>query len=95
MTAKRQSLLKKGVLKKDYSEAAKLMDPHNINQKKLENFAIESAKYATEGKMPHYIFSQNHHVSLYIIIAIVTPPPARRINRTRPANIWDIFLPGK
>ena len=63
MTAKRQSLLKKGVFKKDYSEAIRLLDSHNINQKKLENFAIESAKYATAGKMPHFVFSQNHQVS--------------------------------
>ena len=63
MTAKRQSLLKKGVLKKDYPEAVKLIDPHNINQNKLESFAIESANYATGGKMPHYEFSQNHQVS--------------------------------
>ncbi|KAI6653684.1 Protein-methionine sulfoxide oxidase MICAL3-like [Oopsacas minuta] len=60
MTAKRQSLIKKGVLRKDYSDAIRLTDPHNINQKKLENFAIESAKYATEGKMPHFEFSKTH-----------------------------------
>lgn len=62
MTAKRQSLIKKGVLKKDYAEASRLTDPSNINQSKLESFAIESAKYATDGKMPHFTFSQNHQV---------------------------------
>ncbi len=54
MTAKKQSLLKKGVMKKDYSDSVRLTDPSNVNQELLENFAIESARFATEGKMPHY-----------------------------------------
>ena len=63
MTAKRQSLLKKDVLKRDCGGAGELTDPRNVNQNKLESFAIEAARYATEGKMPHFEFSKNHHVS--------------------------------
>ncbi|XP_060606794.1 F-actin-monooxygenase MICAL3-like [Ruditapes philippinarum] len=61
MTAKKQSLLEKGVLKKDYSDTAVLLSYNNVNQDALANYAKEAADFSTKHMMPHLDFAVNHY----------------------------------
>ncbi|XP_062516077.1 myosin-2 heavy chain-like isoform X2 [Corticium candelabrum] len=56
MTAKRHSLLNKGVLKKDYSDAVQLVASSNVDHGKLYQYAREAAEYVTKKELPHYDF---------------------------------------
>jgi len=47
MTAKKQSLLKKGVLKQDLGERVELLRPDNIDRNMLEAYAREAAEFST------------------------------------------------
>ena len=48
MTAKKQSLLDKKVIRQDYPDAARLLARDNVNFTQLCNFACEAAKFATK-----------------------------------------------
>jgi hypothetical protein len=48
MTAKKQSLLDKGVILRDYPDAARLLARDNVNFTQLCNFACEAAQFATK-----------------------------------------------
>ena len=61
MTAKKQSLLKRGVLIKNEPDTAKLLSNSNINQEALFDYARDAADFATEYKMPHLDFAVNHY----------------------------------
>lgn len=53
MTAKKQSLLEKGVLKKDSQESSQLVHPNNVNFNKLEEYVCEVARHLN---LPHQDF---------------------------------------
>ena len=61
MTAKKQSLIDKGVIKENEADTEKLLSMQNINQDKLFEYAREAADYATDYKMPHLDFAVNHY----------------------------------
>lgn len=61
MTAKKQSLIEKGVIKKDCPDVDSLLASSNVNQKSLQKYATEAALYATEGKLPTEEFALNHN----------------------------------
>jgi hypothetical protein len=61
MTAKKQSLIDKGVIMTNFSDTAKLLSAENINQDKLFDYGREAADYATEYQMPHLDFAVNHY----------------------------------
>lgn len=48
MTAKKPSLLDKGVILQDYPDAARLLARENVNFTQLCNFAKEAARFATK-----------------------------------------------
>jgi len=60
MTAKKQSLLNKGVLLKNQQDPAALLAPDNISQDALFQYAREAADFATKGQLPHLDFAVNH-----------------------------------
>ncbi|XP_041801318.1 F-actin-monooxygenase mical1 [Chelmon rostratus] len=60
MTAKKESLLKKGVIKQDYSDAEELLAPANVDPEALRLYAHDAAHFSTGGKMPDLQFAQNH-----------------------------------
>jgi len=60
MTAKKQSLLNKGVLLKNHPEPSALLAPDNISQEALFQYAREAADFATKGQLPHLDFAVNH-----------------------------------
>nr|XP_040575427.1 F-actin-monooxygenase Mical-like [Lepeophtheirus salmonis] len=61
MTAKKHSLLNKGVIISNESDTAKLLSQSNINQEALFQFAREAADYATDYKLPKLDFAVNHY----------------------------------
>uniref|UniRef100_A0A3Q3LEQ6 Molecule interacting with CasL protein 1 n=1 Tax=Mastacembelus armatus TaxID=205130 RepID=A0A3Q3LEQ6_9TELE len=60
MTAKKKSLLKKGVIKQDYSDAEELLAPANVDPDALCHYAYDAAYFSTGGKLPDLQFAQNH-----------------------------------
>lgn len=61
MTAKKQSLLDKGVLKRDYADTMMLLARDNVNQDALCNYAREAADFSTNHQLPHLDFAFNHY----------------------------------
>uniref|UniRef100_A0A672YPZ0 Molecule interacting with CasL protein 1 n=1 Tax=Sphaeramia orbicularis TaxID=375764 RepID=A0A672YPZ0_9TELE len=60
MTAKKKSLLKKGVIKQDYSDAEELLAPANVDYEALCHYAHDAAYFSTGGKLPDLEFAQNY-----------------------------------
>ncbi|XP_056130719.1 F-actin-monooxygenase mical1 [Lampris incognitus] len=60
MTAKKKSLLKRGVIKQDYSDAEDLLAPANVDQDALHQYAFDAADFSTGYKLPDLEFSRNH-----------------------------------
>ncbi|XP_042347275.1 F-actin-monooxygenase mical1 [Plectropomus leopardus] len=60
MTAKKKSLLKKGVIKQDYSDADELLAPANVDYEALCRYARDAACFSTGGKLPDLTFAENH-----------------------------------
>nr|XP_055069988.1 F-actin-monooxygenase MICAL2 isoform X10 [Misgurnus anguillicaudatus] len=60
MTAKKQSLLDKGVIIHDYIDTEALLNSENVNQEALLVYAREAADYATHYQMPSLDYAMNH-----------------------------------
>ncbi|XP_033940403.1 F-actin-monooxygenase mical2b-like isoform X5 [Pseudochaenichthys georgianus] len=61
MTAKKQSLLDKGVIINDYTETERLLSPNNVNQEALLSYAREAADFGTNYQLPSLDFAINHY----------------------------------
>nr|XP_004543197.1 F-actin-monooxygenase MICAL2 isoform X1 [Maylandia zebra] len=60
MTAKKQSLLDKGVVINDYSDTEMLLSGENVNQEALLCYAREAADFGTNYQLPTLDFAMNH-----------------------------------
>ncbi|XP_071344619.1 F-actin-monooxygenase MICAL2 isoform X2 [Trachinotus anak] len=60
MTAKKQSLLDKGVVINDYIDTQKLLSSENVNQEALLCYAREAADFGTNYQLPTLDFAINH-----------------------------------
>ncbi|NWU98920.1 MICA2 monooxygenase, partial [Upupa epops] len=61
MTAKKQSLLDKGVINNDYIDTELLLCGENVNQSNLLSYAREAADFATNYQLPSLDFAINHY----------------------------------
>ncbi|XP_032748775.1 F-actin-monooxygenase MICAL2 isoform X3 [Rattus rattus] len=61
MTAKKQSLLDKGVILNDYIDTEMLLCAENVNQDNLLSYAREAADFATNYQLPSLDFAINHN----------------------------------
>ncbi|XP_004394653.1 PREDICTED: protein-methionine sulfoxide oxidase MICAL2 isoform X3 [Odobenus rosmarus divergens] len=61
MTAKKQSLLDKGVIINDYIDTEMLLCAENVNQDNLLSYAREAADFATNYQLPSLDFALNHY----------------------------------
>ncbi|XP_074853473.1 F-actin-monooxygenase MICAL2 isoform X7 [Carettochelys insculpta] len=61
MTAKKQSLLDKGVIINDYIDTEMLLCAENVNQDNLLSYAREAADFATNYQLPSLDFAFNHY----------------------------------
>uniref|UniRef100_A0A803VWV6 F-actin monooxygenase n=1 Tax=Ficedula albicollis TaxID=59894 RepID=A0A803VWV6_FICAL len=60
MTAKKQSLLKKGVILQDKADIESLLSPENVNRDALLSYAKEAANFSTNYCLPKLEFALNH-----------------------------------
>ncbi|KAK2163918.1 hypothetical protein LSH36_72g05019 [Paralvinella palmiformis] len=60
MTAKKHSLLLKGVLMQDFDDPALLLAKENVNQEALLAYAVEAADVSTRHRLPNLEFAHNH-----------------------------------
>ncbi|XP_059190994.1 F-actin-monooxygenase mical2b isoform X2 [Centropristis striata] len=61
MTAKKQSLLDKGVIINDYLETERLLSLDNVNQEALLSYAREAADFGTNYQLPSLDYAINHY----------------------------------
>nr|CAB3263831.1 protein-methionine sulfoxide oxidase mical3a [Phallusia mammillata] len=61
MTAKKHSLISKGVLKQDYDDTARLLCYENIDQEAMMVYAREAADFSTNHKLPNLEFAINQY----------------------------------
>ncbi|XP_071674058.1 F-actin-monooxygenase MICAL3 isoform X18 [Patagioenas fasciata] len=61
MTAKKQSLLEKGVIRHDYTDTELLLSRENVDQEALLNYAREAADFSTNQQLPSLDFAINHY----------------------------------
>ncbi|XP_077324968.1 F-actin-monooxygenase MICAL3 isoform X16 [Lithobates pipiens] len=61
MTAKKQSLLEKGVILQDYADTEMLLSRANVDQEALLNYATEAARFSTNQQLPTLDFAINHY----------------------------------
>ncbi|XP_018417598.1 PREDICTED: protein-methionine sulfoxide oxidase MICAL3 [Nanorana parkeri] len=61
MTAKKQSLLEKGVILQDYADTEMLLSRANVDQEALLNYATEAARFSTNQQLPNMDFAINHY----------------------------------
>ncbi|KAK7884548.1 hypothetical protein WMY93_027671 [Mugilogobius chulae] len=60
MTAKKKSLLKKGVIKQDFAAADELLARSNVDFEALCEYAYTAADFSTGGQLPDLEFAVNH-----------------------------------
>ncbi|XP_039941275.1 F-actin-monooxygenase MICAL1 isoform X1 [Hirundo rustica] len=60
MTAKKQSLLEKGVILQDKADIESLLSPKNVNRDALLSYAKEAANFSTNYCLPELEFALNH-----------------------------------
>uniref|UniRef100_UPI00398E9BE3 F-actin-monooxygenase MICAL3-like isoform X2 n=1 Tax=Pristiophorus japonicus TaxID=55135 RepID=UPI00398E9BE3 len=60
MTARKQSLLKYGVIDQDKQDADSLLSQRNVNSESLLRYAHEAAKFCTKYELPNLEFAMNH-----------------------------------
>ncbi|XP_031346642.1 F-actin-monooxygenase MICAL2-like [Photinus pyralis] len=61
MTAKKLSLIEKGVILQDYPDTARLLSPENVDRDNLMEYAREAAEFSTNYQMPDLEFAVNHY----------------------------------
>ncbi|XP_053521461.1 F-actin-monooxygenase MICAL3 isoform X2 [Artibeus jamaicensis] len=61
MTAKKQSLLDKGVILHDYADTELLLSRDNVDQEALLSYAREAADFSTQQQLPSLDFAINHY----------------------------------
>ncbi|XP_054475153.1 protein-methionine sulfoxide oxidase mical3a isoform X4 [Anoplopoma fimbria] len=61
MTAKKQSLLEKGVILRDYADTEMLLSRANVDQAALLSYACEAADFSTNHQLPTLDFAINHY----------------------------------
>ncbi|XP_027128123.1 F-actin-monooxygenase mical2b isoform X1 [Larimichthys crocea] len=61
MTAKKQSLLDKGVIINDFMETERLLSADNVNQEALLSYAREAADFGTNYQLPSLDYAINHY----------------------------------
>ncbi|KAK5642466.1 hypothetical protein RI129_008633 [Pyrocoelia pectoralis] len=61
MTAKKLSLIEKGVILQDYPDTVRLLSPDNVDRDNLMEYAREAAEFSTNYQMPDLEFAVNHY----------------------------------
>jgi len=96
MTAKKHSLIDKGVIMQDYADPAELLSMNNVNTEKLLAYAKEAAEFSTKYQMPNLEFAVNHYgkpdVAMFDFTSMFAADNSCRITVTSCFNIHEIFV---
>ncbi|XP_006840000.1 PREDICTED: protein-methionine sulfoxide oxidase MICAL1 isoform X1 [Chrysochloris asiatica] len=91
MTAKKQCLLRLGVLRQDYSETDQLLGSANVVPEALQRFAREAADFATHGKLGKLEFAKDAHgrpdVSAFDFTSMMRAESAARVQEKHGARL--------
>ncbi|XP_051175547.1 F-actin-monooxygenase Mical isoform X2 [Leptopilina boulardi] len=87
MTAKKHSLIDKGVILQDHADTAKLLDKENVDREALMLYAREAAEFSTEYQMMDLEFAVNHYgqpdVAMFDFTSMYAAENASRIIERR------------
>ncbi|KAK1125569.1 hypothetical protein K0M31_005928 [Melipona bicolor] len=87
MTAKKHSLIDKGVILQDYADTAKLLAKENVDREALMLYAREAAEFSTEYQMIGMEFAVNHYgqpdVAMFDFTSMYAAENASRILERR------------
>ncbi|XP_053994798.1 F-actin-monooxygenase Mical isoform X2 [Hylaeus volcanicus] len=87
MTAKKHSLIDKGVILQDHADTAKLLAKENVDREALMLYAREAAEFSTEYQMMDMEFAVNHYgqpdVAMFDFTSMYAAENASRILERR------------
>ena len=87
MTAKRQSLIEKGVILQDFPDATQLLSKENVNFEALCDYAKLAAYVSTNRKLNKLVFAKNHYgqadVAMFDFTSLFQSENASRIIERR------------
>ncbi|KAK9746485.1 LIM domain [Popillia japonica] len=96
MTAKKQSLIDKGVIREDLSDTAKLLAPDNVDRDELMNYAREAAEFSTNYQMPDLEFAVNHYghpdVAMFDFTSMYAAENASRVIERHNYKLMSILV---
>ncbi|XP_019514521.1 PREDICTED: protein-methionine sulfoxide oxidase MICAL1 [Hipposideros armiger] len=91
MTAKKQCLLRLGVLRQDWPETDRLLSSANVVPEALQRFARAAADFATHGKLGKLEFAQDAHgrpdVSAFDFTSMMRAESAARVQEKHGARL--------
>ncbi|XP_061124766.1 protein-methionine sulfoxide oxidase mical3a-like isoform X3 [Syngnathus typhle] len=87
MTAKKRSLLHKGVILQDFADTQLLLSRSNVDHKALQAFARTAADFSTDGQLPSLDFAINHYgrpdVAMFDFTSMYASENAAMVRRRR------------
>ncbi|XP_060832072.1 F-actin-monooxygenase Mical isoform X3 [Bombus pascuorum] len=96
MTAKKHSLINKGVILQDYPDTAKLLAKENVDREALMLYAREAAEFSTEYQMSGMEFAVNHYgqpdVAMFDFTSMYAAENASRILERRGHRLLMILV---
>uniref|UniRef100_A0A2I2YK45 [F-actin]-monooxygenase MICAL1 n=1 Tax=Gorilla gorilla gorilla TaxID=9595 RepID=A0A2I2YK45_GORGO len=91
MTAKKQCLLRLGVLRQDWPDTDRLLGSANVVPEALQRFAREAADFATHGKLGKLEFAQDAHgqpdVSAFDFTSMMRAESSARVQEKHGARL--------
>nr|CAD7604914.1 unnamed protein product [Timema genevievae] len=96
MTAKKPSLINKGVIIKDFQETAKLLASENVDKDALQKYAREAADFSTNYQLPDLEFAVNHYgqpdVAMFDFTSMFAAENASRVIERRGHKLLQILV---
>ncbi|XP_076668643.1 molecule interacting with CasL isoform X3 [Andrena cerasifolii] len=96
MTAKKHSLIDKGVILQDHADTAKLLAKENVDREALMLYAREAAEFSTEYQMMDMEFAVNHYgqpdVAMFDFTSMYAAENASRILERRGHRLLMILV---
>ncbi|CAK9803584.1 [F-actin]-monooxygenase Mical [Anthophora plagiata] len=96
MTAKKHSLIDKGVILHDHADTAKLLGKENVDREALMHYAREAAEFSTEYQMTDMEFAVNHYgqpdVAMFDFTSMYAAENASRVLERRGHRLLMILV---
>ncbi|XP_067012830.2 uncharacterized protein Mical isoform X2 [Anabrus simplex] len=96
MTAKKHSLIDKGVILQDYADTAKLLAPENVDKDALQTYAREAADFSTNYMLPQPEFAVNHYgqpdVAMFDFTSMFAAENASRVVERQGYRLLQILV---